>query len=251
MAASRPRPLAGAALAVSFLTVLPVRLREPIPPLAAAAPWFPVVGALVGALAGAVRLVAEPAFGPTVASILALVVLVAVTGALHLDGLADCADGLGVRGDRARRLTVMREPTVGVFGTLAIVGWALLMVGALGGLTDGEAFRALLTAAVVGRWAALLHTAATPPARPDGLGAAFAVMTAGLLVASALAVAGALLVDGLGPGAAALAAAPVVALGVSAWARRRLGGRTGDTIGATVALTEVVVVLVLLGFAQA
>ena len=62
---------------------------------------------------------------------LALVVLVAVTGALHQDGLADCADGLGVRGDRERRLAVMRDSAIGAFGTLALIGWALLLIAAL------------------------------------------------------------------------------------------------------------------------
>ena len=140
-AAPLRRALDGAALAVAFLTILPARPRADVADLRAAAPWFPLVGALVGGLAGATRYGAEPLFGATIASVLALAVLVVVTGALHQDGLADCADGLGVRGDRDRRLAVMRDPATGVFGTLALVGWALLLTAALTQLDDGEALQ--------------------------------------------------------------------------------------------------------------
>lgn len=250
-AARARRALDGAALALSFLTVIPVRPRRDGGELGAAAAWFPLVGALVGGLAGAVRLYGEPVLGAAVASVLALAVLVAVTGALHQDGLADCADGLGVRGDRECRLRVMRDPATGVFGTLALLGWALLLVAALTELSSGEALRALASATIVGRWAALLHAVATPPARPGGLGATFHVPTAPLLVASVAALAGAVLLDGLVGGLATAAAGALVALATSTWSRRALGGRTGDTLGATVALTEVAVCLTLLGFAMA
>jgi adenosylcobinamide-GDP ribazoletransferase len=245
------RALDGAALAVAFLTVIPVRPRRDGGELGGAAAWFPLVGALVGGLAGAMRVAAQPLFGPTVASVLALAVLVAITGALHQDGLADCADGLGVRGDRERRLAVMRDPATGVFGTLALLGWGLLLTAALAELSSGAALRALVSAAIVGRWAALLHAAATPPARPDGLGATFHVATAPLLVAGVAAVAGCVLLGGVARGLATAAAGAGVALATGAWSRGTLGGRTGDTLGATVALAEVAVCLTLLGFASA
>lgn len=245
------RALDGAALAVAFLTILPARTRAGAVDLRAAAPWFPLVGALVGGLAGAARYGAEPLFGATVASVLALAVLVAVTGALHQDGLADCADGLGVRGDRNRRLAVMRDPATGVFGTLALLGWALLMTAALAELDGEAALRALVVAAVAGRAAALLHAATAPPARPDGLGAALTPSAPSLAVAAVATTAAAILLGGPAAGLAAVAAAAVVALGVSAWARAAVGGRTGDTLGAAVALVEVAVCLVAVGFATA
>ncbi|HYV16299.1 MAG TPA: adenosylcobinamide-GDP ribazoletransferase [Conexibacter sp.] len=245
------RAASGAALAVSFLTIVPVRVRGQVAGLGAAAAWFPLVGALVGGAAGAVRYLAEPVLGPSVAAILAVATLVVLTGALHQDGLADCADGLGVRGDRERRLAVMRDSATGAFGVLALLGWSLLLTSALAELTREEALRALVTAALAGRWAALLHARATPPARRDGLGARFDVAPIALLAASATALAGALLLDGQLHGLAALAAAALVAAGTSVWARAGLGGRTGDTLGATVALAEVAVCLTLLGFATA
>jgi adenosylcobinamide-GDP ribazoletransferase len=243
------RPLHDAAHAVCFLTVIPVRLPAEVGPLGAAAAWFPLVGALVGALAGATRLIAEPLLGPTVATILAVVVLVAVTGALHQDGLADCADGLGVRGDRERRLEVMRDSAIGTFGALALLAWAGLVVAALAALDDGQAASALVTAAVAGRWAVLVHATTAPPARPDGLGASFDVSAVALALATVVAIAGAILLEGPVDGLAAVAAAAVTALVASAHARRSLGGRTGDTLGATVAVAELAVCLTLLALA--
>jgi adenosylcobinamide-GDP ribazoletransferase len=243
--------LGGAAAALAFLTVLPVPRRAHAGDLRAAAAWFPLVGALVGGLAGATLYAAEPLLGVSVASILALVVLVCVTGALHQDGLADCADGLGVRGDRERRLAVMRDPATGVFGTLALVGWALLLTASLAQLDDGDALRALVVAATAGRTAALLHAVATPPARLDGLGAAFDPSMGSVAVASVLTLAIAILVGGAVAGLAGVGAAMAVALAASGWARAAIGGRTGDTLGATVALAEVAVCLALVAIAAA
>ncbi len=250
-AAPLRRALDGAALAVAFLTILPARPRADVADLRAAAPWFPLVGALVGGLAGATRYGAEPLLGPAIASVLALTVIVVVTGALHQDGLADCADGLGIRGDRDRRLAVMRDPATGVFGTLALVGWALLLTAALTSLDDGEALRTLVVAAVAGRSAALLHAVATPHARPDGLGAAFTPPVAAVAFAGLATIAVAILLLGPVEGLAAVTAATVVALGTSVAARAALGGRTGDTLGAAVALVEVAVCLTAVAFATA
>ena len=239
----------GAALAVSFLTIVPLRLRGEVPALGAAAGWFPFVGAAIGALAGAVGYLLEPTLGATVASILAVATLVVATGALHQDGLADCADGLGAHGDRDRRLAIMRDSSIGTFGALALGIWLLLLVAALSGLDRGDALPALIVTATSARWATLAHTALTPPARTDGLGAAFSVNGVALVVATACAAAIALALADIGAGAASLAAAGLVALVVTAWSRSTLGGRTGDTLGATVAIAEAAVLLTILGFA--
>jgi adenosylcobinamide-GDP ribazoletransferase len=245
---SARRPFDGALLAIAFLTVFPVRLRR-APPLGAAAPWFPAVGAAVGAVAGGAGYLARPALGATVAAVLAVAALVALTGALHQDGLADCADGLGARGGGAeRRLAVMRDPSIGTFGALAVGIWLLLVSSALAGLDRSDAFAALVVAGAAGRWAALLHALGAPPARRDGLGAAFAVSPVALAVATLVAAAAAVALAGLA-GVAALAAGALIAAVVSAWSRRALGGRTGDTLGAAVALAEAGVIVVLLGLA--
>lgn len=237
----------GLAAAVVFLTVAPLPLRHTSGSRWAPA-WFPVVGALVGGVAGVVRYGFDHLLGSGPATVLAVIALVAVTGALHQDGLADCADGIGARGDLTRRLEVMREPQVGVFGVLAVVLWLLLLVSAVGNLERDGALRVLIVACALGRWGALVHGVTAAPARTDGLGAGFNVGRAQLTLASAGAAAAAFALEAPASAVTALAAAALVALVVSAWSRRAVGGRTGDTLGASVALVEVVVCLVVVGF---
>ena len=240
--------VADAALALAFLTVVPVRTRALGPRgLAGAAAWFPLVGAAVGALAGGARAAFDPLLGPTPATLLALAALVGITGALHQDGLADTADGLGARGDRERRLAAMRDSALGAYGVLALIAWALLMLAALQPLPVHKAVGALIAAAALARWAALLHAVAAPSARMDGLGAQFHPGRAALAAATLTALAVAGLAAGSLPGLAATAAALAAAALSVLTARRALGGRTGDTLGATVALAELLVCLTLLG----
>lgn len=229
---------------------MPVRLRGDSRSLSAAAAWFPAVGGAVGALAGAVGYVAEPWLGASVAAVLVVAVLLGVTGALHQDGLADCADGLGIRNDRERRLTAMRDPSIGTFGALALLVWLLLLVAALAGLDREDALRAAVVVTVTSRWAALAHALTTRPARRDGLGAGFAVSRPAFFAASVTAVTVTLALVGIGRGLAVLGAAAMVALAVSRWSRATLGGRTGDTLGATTAIAEVTVAVLLLGLAR-
>lgn len=243
----RMRPAADAALALAFLTRIPVPAKLlDAADMRRAAGWFPLVGVVVGALAGGVRAGAEPLLGGATASVLALAALVIVTGALHQDGLADCADGLGVRGDRQRRLAVMRDSQIGTFGMLALLGWGLLAFTTLAPLSDAHALVALIAAAALGRAAALVHASTIPPARSDGLGAGFAVPRASLAAGLATAlVATALATRDLTDATAALAAAALATAAATAAARRAIGGRTGDTLGATVAVTELAVLLAL------
>lgn len=263
-----PRPWDGLISAITFLTIVPVPAAalasgaEATVGFGGAAAWFPVVGAAVGGLAGGVRVLGGSVLGDSVSTVLAIIVLVLVTGGLHEDGLADTADGLGVRvpaaganaaaaaAGRDRRLAVMRDSAIGVFGALALIAWALLLLTTLTSLDGDRALDALVVACALARWAALVHAAATSPARADGLGAALRVGHLALGVATAVAVIAALAVCGLVAGAAAIATGAAVA-GLSVlFARHTLGGRTGDTLGATVAIVEVAVCVVLLGVWQ-
>jgi adenosylcobinamide-GDP ribazoletransferase len=230
----------GIGLAVSLLTILPARVgAADTDAIARSTMWFPLVGAAVGAAAGLARAGTEPYIGALPASVLGVVVLLVVTGAIHVDGLADTADGLGVRGDRTRRLAAMRDSSVGAFGVLALVSWALLMTTTVGSMSNRHAFDAFVTAAALGRWAAVAQAPLAPPARLDGLGAGFSTTTLQLVIASVFA----LLVAGTGAGvlagAWASATALIVAIGVAVAARHLIGGRTGDTLGAAVSLGEV------------
>jgi adenosylcobinamide-GDP ribazoletransferase len=226
-------PWRGLPRAITLLTILPAPASTT--GLDGAAGWFALVGAGIGALTTGVRVGAEQLLGRTPATVLAMIALVVVSGALHQDGLADTADGLGARGGRDRRLEVMRDSATGVFGALALIGWALLLLTTLASLDAAHVLAALITACALARWAALVHTLATPTARRDGLGAALHVSRSALLA-----------VCGPIPGVGALGAAALSAALSVLFVRRTLGGRTGDTIGATITITEVVVCTTLL-----
>jgi len=206
------------------------------------------VGGLGGLAVGGIRLAADHALGPALAAVLALIGLVGLTGGLHQDGLADLADALGVRGGRERRLEVMRGSTLGAFGVLALVLWALLLGAAMAALPRHEVIKALLITGGLSRWSAVLHARLLGPARREGLGASFVPGPLGTAVATALAFA--TLAVQPGPAAAALGGAILATAAVSLLAWRLLGGRTGDTLGASIALTEAVVLTVLAGLTR-
>ena len=230
--------------ALAFLTRLPVGVPAE-PSLARAAAWFPVVGLLVGGAAAGTRAAADLALPPAAATLLAVLVAVLLTGALHEDGLADVADALGAHVDRARRLEILRDPRVGAFGALALVLAAGLVVATVAPLDTADAARTLIVAHVLARWAILPVSRALPPARPDGAGTLLRVGTPALLVASALASAAALAVAGPHAGAATLGAATLAALAVGAALMRGLGGVTGDGYGATAKVAELAVCVTL------
>lgn len=233
-------------LAVRFLTVVPVPGQEAqgASALGRAAWWFPVVGLLLGGgLAGALH-VLHALFPPLVAAALLVTAWKAVTGGIHLDGLADALDGLAGP-DPARRLAIMRDSRIGVFGATGLVLCLLLAVTTVADLSGPIHLRLLVLAPVVGRVAPLLVGAWLRPATPgEGLGAAF---VAGLSRwASPLAG-----LAGLALGAALLGPWGVVIAG-AAWsaavlwagfAARRLGGLTGDVLGAVVEIAELGVLL--------
>jgi adenosylcobinamide-GDP ribazoletransferase len=231
----------------AFLTRLPVGLADGEDPgrQTRALAAFPVVGALIGLLVGVVRLVAELGVPAGPATLLGLVAGLVVTGALHEDGLADAADGLGAYGDRARRLEIMRDSRIGTYGALAVVAWFVLAWSLLAALDGDDALRATVVAGALGRWTAVLHARALPPARADGLAARLRPGSAPVVIASLAAVAVTLAVGGPGGGGAALATAALLAALLAVGVRRAFGGATGDTHGASTKLVEVGVYLVL------
>ena len=221
--------------------------------------WLPVIGGLLGVVAAAVMFAVEET-GPGIArrllaAAIALAVLAVLTGGLHLDGLADTADGLGSRKPKDQALDIMRKSDIGPMGVSALLFVLLLEVFALATLPAGwVSAEALTAAAVTGRVAVVLATG-LPSARPHGFGALIAGATTrrarlavGLALLVAVAAAGAavgwpvLVWRGLAAVIAGLAAAAFVAHTAS----RRLGGTTGDVFGA---LIEVATATTLLLFA--
>jgi adenosylcobinamide-GDP ribazoletransferase len=236
--------------ALGLLTVLPVPPLEPTPRIGAGAlRWAPVVGAALGAVAGGL-LIGLAALGvpPLVAGLLTVGFLALATRGMHVDGLADTADGLGCYGPPERALAVMREGGVGAFAVVTLVVVLGAQAAALAELasTGPAAVAAVALAAAAGRagfcWVA---RRGVPAARPGGLGALVAGSQPWWVPAAwwtALAAAGL----ALGPRAVigvALGAALVVAL---SWhTARRFGGMTGDVLGAAgeLATTAVLVAL--------
>lgn len=235
--------------AVGLLTILPVGRRAlPDEARRGAALWLPLVGGLIGVVAAAAYALGETLLGGFYGATLALAVAAILTGALHHDGLADTADGLGVRGDRTRRLAVMRDAGIGAYGALALVAYALLCVGALAQLTAPDAAAAIVCGHVLGRWAALAQLALVAPARRGGLGAAFSATPLALAIGSATAIAITIAAAGPVAGLCAIAGAALAAAAAALGARSLVGGRTGDTLGAAVLVTEVVVLSTLAAY---
>jgi len=214
--------------ALAFLTPL-FGASEPRPETLT---WFPFAGAALGLVLGAVWWGAERVWPAAVAAAIVVAADLALTGLLHVDGLADSADGLLPHLDRARRLEVMAAPDVGAFGVAAVVAvlllrWAALATTAPSPLLLGGLWCASRTAMAVA-------AGKVPYARPGGLASAF---LGGRTLSTALI--GAALATGLafaGPGVAGIAAVAGVvagAAGVVALARRRIGGFTGDVLGAS------------------
>jgi adenosylcobinamide-GDP ribazoletransferase len=231
--------------AVSFLTVLPVANADGSAGTRLGRAYFPAVGALVGLLAGAVLVVVDAIASPLLGAGAAVATLCLLTGAIHLDGLADSADGLFGRGDTARRLEVMRDPRLGSYGVTAVVAVLLLQTTALAGMTPGRALAALVIAGAMSRLAAGVVIAWVPYVRSSGLGVA-AAGAGGRVLDLAVGLATVALVALL-DWRHALVAAPLVALSVLlvvGLARRRLGGVTGDVCGASAELSQLAVLLV-------
>jgi adenosylcobinamide-GDP ribazoletransferase len=227
--------------ATTFLTRIPIGRWIDVDgrAVAAAAPFYPLVGAGVGVVGG---LVADSLAGPLAALAAAAIAagtVAVLTGGMHLDALADTADALG-GANRQRRLEIMRDRTVGAFGAAAITLALMTEVVLVAELAArGNALAGWATAAAAARWAALPVAAALPYAPADGQGRALSEVGPSAVILALVVAAGVALaahgVDGL----SALAAAAAVATILSGFFRIWLGGVTGDCLGATTMLAEI------------
>ncbi|WP_028135547.1 adenosylcobinamide-GDP ribazoletransferase [Bradyrhizobium japonicum] len=240
-------------VAASFVTILPVASSKPAPDGAIArATWaLPVAGVLVG-LAGAFVYKGAMWFGltPSLAALLALVTTALVTGALHEDGLADTADGLGGGRTRERKLEIMRDSRIGTYGVCALILSFGLRWSALATIADPVAVALALCAAhAVARAGVPAFMALVPPARPDGLSAS-AGAPPGRSTALAIAIGMLALVLALGPGKAlvGLILLSLAGLMLARLAIRQIGGQTGDILGAFEQLGETIILLVAASF---
>ena len=210
----------------------------------AALAWFPAVGVLLGLALGGLWWAAGQVWPPALAAAVVVVADLGLTGMLHLDGVVDSADGLLPPLDRRRRLEVMADPRTGAFGVGAAVAVLLLRWSALATMSP----RPLLLAGLwcASRTAMTLVARSVPYARDSGLASAFLPGQGGRRPAIALAVpgmVGSLVLAGLASplgGVAAVGGLAVGVVAVTALARRRLGGFTGDVLGAAGMVGETV-----------
>jgi adenosylcobinamide-GDP ribazoletransferase len=227
-------------LAVTFLTTLPApSFVVPEGGLGPAGRWFPLVGLLIGLLLWAVHSFAQWLFPPPLVGVFVVLVWVMLTGGLHLDGLADCCDGLLATTSRERRLEILRDPRVGSFGALGLILTLLIKVLAAGIASP----IALLMAPVWARWL-LLWTARQAQARPQGMGAAFAAGLTPQAIRVAALLPLFLLFFASGRGLVGVLLAVSAMLALVRLARQRLGGVTGDVYGLVVEVSELVLLLV-------
>jgi adenosylcobinamide-GDP ribazoletransferase len=235
--------------AVTLLTRVPLGKRIAVDEhdVARSLAWLPLVGvALGGAVALTARLL-EGRLDDAPAAVLIVAAWALATGAIHLDGLADSADSLGAR-TREQRLAIMRDPRLGSYGVLALVFVILLKVTLVAAVLARGHHLWLLAIPAVARAAASAVSAGLPYAREQGTGAA---MIGGgsrlerLAVALATALVVALACARL-RGLLAVAAAALVAIVVARLAQRRIGGLTGDVLGATIELAECAALVALL-----
>lgn len=225
----------GLIVALGFLTRLPLpRVRTAAHHFAAAIRWYPAVGLVVGAaVTGAVW--AGSWVDPWTGALAGLVTWAAITGALHLDGLGDLADGLGAaHGDRARLIAVMADPHVGSFGVVAI---CIQLVAKLVLLHAGSDWMALFLVPFAARMGPLLWAWWLPPLKP-GLGA----RVAPAVRVRDLAGWGAVLA-GVCVFCPALLVAPLVLAGWGWWLKARVGGISGDGHGAGIEWVETALLL--------
>jgi adenosylcobinamide-GDP ribazoletransferase len=248
--------------ALRFLTLIPIPFGLPKDQsdyernIARAMGWFPVAGALIGAIAAVAGRLADVFWQREISAIFAVIALAVVTAGLHLDGLSDTFDAVMSWRTRERKLEIMKDSRIGAMGAMALVAVLLLKVALLAA-TPGPWWAALPLAAMIGRWVDLYGIFFFPAASEGGLGANYRRHTRrrDFVFATAATALLMLLLLWLAPGGASV---PMLARFALSWLcalvlahvifsrwTRTLGGLTGDTYGAMCEMAEVTVLAVL------
>ncbi len=231
-----------------FLVGMMFLTRLPVPAglifsegrLARAARYFPLVGILVGLISGGIYFVSCQYLAPSLAGFLAVIMGIFVTGALHEDGLADCCDGLGGGHTRERSLEIMRDSRIGTYGTCALIGSIGLRALAIGGMGAYEGFIALIIAHGLSRGLIPLVLVSGKYARTRGLASSVSNGVRGWEAFLSVAIAAVLvLLAGPNVGLVTFAAAVVGGGLMLTILVRRLGGYTGDGLGAVQQIAEI------------
>jgi adenosylcobinamide-GDP ribazoletransferase len=233
--------------ALQFLTVCPFVSRVACDErdIGRSTPWFPLVGLIIGAGVGWLDRGLSAFFPPLLASVITVIVLISVSGGLHIDGLADTADGFFSSRPRERMLEIMRDSRTGAMGVAAIVCVFALKVAALAAVPVSLRFGTLVLMPLAGRCSMLIQFGMLDYARSGGLCSLFVAnlrRTDMILALTVLAGVGWLAGRSFGLCAVGISVAAIAMF--ARWCRSKIGGFTGDTLGAGCELIELVPALV-------
>ncbi len=241
-------PPGGLFYAVAFLTRLPIRkFSSSTADLAHAAAWFPFVGLLLGGLLAVFHFLLVKVFPAWLAASLMTAVWAGLTGFMHLDGLADCFDGLFAPVSRERRLEILHDPRIGSFGAAGLFLFLMIKTSAIAAL-EGQAGWALLLAPMLARWWVLV-AARAPQAYPGGMGDRMAAAVKPITLFTAAIIPALISALCRIPALPAILFSGLIAGLLLHTAKDKLGGVTGDVMGLTVECTEAAVLLVFAVFA--
>lgn len=242
--------------AIQFLTIVPVpgsrqlfaMQDDTTSHVITGSGYFSLVGFVIGLITCLIPFLFGTLLPSFVLSALAIIVLVILTGGIHLDGLIDTCDGVFGRLDRASKLEIMRDSRVGSFGLLGAACMLLLKFALLGSLSVNLFFPALLIAPAISRWCVVLAMRLFPAARSDGMGDEFrqSITLPYLALSGIIALVVALIFGHVVVGLLVWLGASALAIILGAWMTRALGGLTGDVGGAIVEVTEVMALLLFL-----
>ena len=235
-------------VAQTFMTRLPspVKLQWSDSELAQSTPWFALVGIVVGLIAALGWWIGYTGWSATLAAVFAVTASVLATGAVHEDGLADSADGIGGAFELEKKLTIMRDSRIGTYGSVALILVIVAKVSAISLLNPTTAMSTIIGAHMLGRWTSVPLIKYNRYVREQGTGKPFAsAVTLQHVVISSIFVLLCSLVCFAGK---TLLVIPLVLAGLwcAQWyVRRKLGGITGDVLGAINSLTELLVYLIM------
>jgi adenosylcobinamide-GDP ribazoletransferase len=235
-------------LALQFLTIIPVSVENiENKELSGSAAYFPLIGLLLGCVVAAVLTLGRWVNFPEIPLSALIVVLLAIlTGGIHLDGLADLFDALGSGKSREEMLAIMRDPRTGAMGVIAIVCALLLKTALLSALAWPPRIGPIILMCVVSRWAMVFLMYRFPYARQEGKAKIYLEgMNSGIFFSATAFTLGIAFLAGRLPGLAALVAAALGVYCAGKYLTKKLGGITGDALGAVSELTEIFCLIVL------
>ena len=235
----------GFAVAISFLTRIPINHGHQ-PSIGLAAPWFPVVGAFIGAVVGATAWGVSNLTNQLVGAAVAVLLGVLITGAFHEDGLADCADAFVGGWSIEQRLKILKDPLHGSYGVAAMCGSIILRIVALGSLTPRQMFVAAIATHCLARAGALGLMISTSLAKHEGLGSDYVKSLNRYAALSSILVSLILVITLLGSWSLVTITATVLGCSlIRWWSNKKIGGLTGDVLGAAEQVSEAFILLAL------